>query len=1491
MAAFIGNAYGQNADWVEMMNDPSVNFYRVQESFETYWKERQLEKGKGWKQFKRWEAFMEPRVYPEGIRPNPSVLAQAQSFVQQNYQNENYGQWTPMGPYNGVSMEGVGRINAIAFDPVNADVIWAGAPAGGLWKSTDRGATWSTTTDQLVNLGISQIVIDPQNTDIMYLATGDNDGGDTYSYGVLKSTDGGNSWKPTGLSMAVSQQIRISDLWIHPEHPDTLIATTRSGIFRTTNAGQSWSMVRGGSYNRLTQKAGNPDVLFTSSLGSSVMMYRSEDNGLTWNGISDPVLPTGRRVEIETTPDDTNYVYALFGASDNGFGGLYLSTDGGDTWQQQATSPNLLGWQTSGNDNGGQAWYDLELAVDPTNKNRVFVGGVNIWTSNTAGISWGIASHWYGGGGNPFVHADVHELKFHPLTQNLYAATDGGVYRDMPNQHHWDALNDGMNITQYYGFDNAGTDSSLIIAGAQDNGTHLMDAGSWDDVRGGDGMLCFIDPKNPNVMYSSVYYGEFRKSTNRGVNFFANFNLPPAGSGNWVTPFLVDPQHPDTLYAGFSKIWRSYDGGQSFSATTAITGNAAGSNLDKLAIAPNHTNIIFASEGKSLWRSNDRGDNLSSLSVPGSKAISYIAVSPLNPDHVVVTKSGYSGGDKVYESFNRGNSWTNISSGLPNIPVNCVTFDDNSTESIYIGTDLGVFYRDNQQPQWLAFNLGLPNVIVNELKISPQNRKLRAATYGRGVWETPLYTDLVPPHAEAAFPASICVNDTFRLENLSAYNPKNISWSITPSAGVSFVNGSTASTRSPELSISQKGLYNVSLAVSNQIGEDSVFFTSALAVGGFPLPFGEDFNNDSDVKYWSAGNTPWDRMALNGNQVLRANLYQASVGKGCEIISPAIDLSEADSAWMGFDYAYSGRPANGGDSLLVYVASGCSANWQLLMALGEDGTQNFRTSAAVPGRYSPSAGDWCGSGMAPCPVGDLSPWKGQSGVRLKIVAVSGAGNDIYLDNFRVEGFSSVAPTAAFSLPTQICALDTLSLSDQSTGIPAAWEWSLTGPDSLSSTDRNPKLRLTQAGVYSVKLVVQNALGSDSLIRNSVLAVASADSVNFGLVYPNHYICTTDSLKVSSVSSNEGTAPLYTWYKNGQEVGKTSTGNFAYTGLANGDKLYASLQSDMACAFPAKAWSDSITAQVHTPVNLSLNLPYFACILDTAFPIQVAPAGGVLSGSNGIVNNYFDPASAGPGTHEIFYTYTDSNGCSYSTSGKVTVREPLNLRIVASPTYCEGDAYQDLKLILPLGGNYSGPGVYNNDFYPDSVATGTYVLTYSYPLPVCGTITKNVNVSVATRPAVPSLQWQGGGGLFCPDSAAAYQWYDSRGPISGATAQSFTPMTSDTFRVRVTNAAGCHRFSEALTYSIGLDEINVGARLRIYPNPATDQIQLQISDAPNTTGNLRIVNSLGAIVLSRQFTPENHRWESKLSLAHLPAGVYVLHLSGDQMEIRQPLVIQ
>lgn len=1492
---------GQNADWVDQMNDPNANFYTIKQNFENYWQGKEIEKGKGYKQFMRWAEFWEPRVAPEGVFPDRSILMQQYLQLKQSSLASNLGQWKPLGPYNGstigVSMgTGIGRINRVIFHPNNHQIVFACSPAGGLWKSLDGGSTWETNTDLLPNLGASDLAINPLNPDVMYLATGDRNAGDTYSYGILKSTNGGDTWLPTGLSFGVAFNVRTMNVYVSPADTSLVITATRAGIYRSVDGGTIFTRVQAGAYNNMLQKPGNPNVLYSSTFsGSGCQIFRSLDAGLTWNVLTHPDLPisNSRRIELAVTPDDSNYVYALISASNNGLEGVYRSTDGGDSWTTvNGGTPNLLG-SGGGSSSGGQGWYDLTIAVDPNNKNEVVVGGVNVWRSVNAGISWNMLASGYSWNNAPgFVHADVHHLTYQPVTNHLYTGTDGGVYSKPPGTNSWNKLNDGMNITQYYRLSADATDTNLILAGAQDNSTHRYNGTTWSSHVGGDGMDCAVNPKSPNIMYGSSQYGNFRKSINGGNNFNAQFdNTNTLPSGAWVTPIKLDPVHPDTVYLGYNRVYRSYNGGVNFSAVSGL--GMLGGNADRLAVDPTQTNIIYVSRVSNLWKSNDRGGTWTNLSsnTPGGNTITTIAVDPTNSDHVLISKSGYSSNNKVHESFDGGQNWNSISLGLPNVPANCVVFENNPEHSIYVGTDLGVFYRDSVNPTWVEFNVGLPNLIVNDLEINYHNRKLRAATYGRGVWESPLYNDLVPASAKAVFPSVACVGDTVELMDNSDYSPTNFRWIIEP-ATFAFVSGSSDTVANPKLVFNQSGFYNISLVVSNAVGSDSAYFASAVVVGGLPLPYSSSLNQIDDYSKWEyeAQSPGWEIEQSSKGMSFRADLFNnASSGARYSLTSPAINLTAHDSAELSFDYAYSGQVSSAGDSLLIYAAGSCSENWVLLAALGEDGSGNFATTAGTASAFNPTSTEWCGNGLASCILVDMQAFSGQEGVRIRFEAVNAGDNHIYLDNVSVTAKSSLAPSVSFAAAAQVCAMDSVNFFDQSYGSPDIYEWTFTGPVSLSSSDRNPKVLFTQAGVYEVKLKASNVNGSDSLIKSSSLLVDPADLVSSSITAALDSICSGDDFTLTLTAVNPGTNPNINWYVNGQLV----TGGTSYTvdlkNLVDGDQVYAELRSSMECAFPDIAPTNVITVNTYPVITPQINLPTLMCLTDTAVVINGTPTGGTFSG-NGVVNGTFDPLVAGTGSSAITYTVSGLGGCVFSAIHYVGVASPIPVGVSGNATACENGDPVNLSVGTPAGGQYSGPGVYNNQFFPDSVTgAGAYTLTYSYFSAICGTSSEDFTITVFPPPANPGIIVNPTY-LECDVIASGYQWYDTNGAVPGANAKTYSPAFDGLYSVEISDNRGCGATSTETGYYIGLKDLPAGFDFKLYPNPIIDKLNLELKAISSQNLAVKIYDQAGNLVISKAIQV-NGALSETLDVSKLASGVYLFSMEGEEVNVRQKVIIK
>lgn len=721
-------------EWVEMMEDPSANFYDTQQSFNNYWDGKEIERGKGWKQFKRWEYFMEQRVFPNGVIPAPNQVANAyQQYIEAL---DNFGEtggnnsdWSSLGPSSWQAIgwnPGIGRVNCTAVDPFDSNTVYIGAPAGGFWVSYDRGGSWETTTDDLTVLGVTSIVIHPQNSNVIYIGTGDGDAGDTYSIGVLKSVDGGFNWSPTGLNWNVTQTRRISKILIHPETPDIMLAATNNGVYKSTDAGDNWTLTRSGNFKDIEFKPGDPSIVYVA--GTSFL--RSTDTGSTFTGASGIPSSGVNRYALAVTPANPDYVYALAGASSNsGFFGLYRSTNSGAQFTRQSNSPNLMGWAVDGNDSGGQSWYDLSIAASPVDPEVIYTGGVNIWKSVNGGSNWSIATHWnYNTSSVPYAHADIHSLDYHGNT--LFAGTDGGCWITDNDGGDWTDISAGLVISQFYRIGGYPGDAGLLIGGTQDNGTNRLADGQWTHVLGADGMEAAIDYSDPNIMYGCIQGGALQRSFDGGNSFD---DIAPA-NGAWVTPYQIDPHNPEILYGAYTSLYKSTNRGTSWAPISPSFGS-----LNSLAVSPTDPNYIYTSDNSNLFRTTDGGENwdLISGAVP-NLYITYTAVSNHDPRHVWITLSGYTAGQKVYRSTDAGATWENISGSLPNLPANCVVHHRDGYDAVYVGTDVGIYYRNATMSDWEPYFTNLPNVIVQELEIHYASNTIKAATFGRGIWESPL---------------------------------------------------------------------------------------------------------------------------------------------------------------------------------------------------------------------------------------------------------------------------------------------------------------------------------------------------------------------------------------------------------------------------------------------------------------------------------------------------------------------------------------------------------------------------------------------------------------------------------------------------------------------------------------------------------------------------------------------------------------------------------
>lgn len=751
----------------------------------------------GYKQFKRWEWYHETRLGPGGLLvDNFSRNMQALRSSSANRAASslsNAGSWSFMGPNSVASSDkGVGRVNRIAFHPTNENILYAASATGGLWISSDAGSSWFSYSEGIPNMTLSGVAVHHTNPNILYILTGDADsyfGGARAQFaygksstGVLKSFDGGFTWYQTALNWAETDGILGYKLLMHPTDPDILFIAASNGIWRTVNGGNSWTLVDNtAGFFDMEFQPGNPSVVYASgTTNTDVVFKRSTNTGLSFSTAYSRVRQNdaSNRSAIAVTPANAAIVYLLLGPATGAgsFHGVYRSTDGGLNFTQRSTTPNILGRTSDGSDADDQEHYDLALAVSPTSSASLACGGIRLWTSTNSGTSFTFRDN--GASATNYYHVDIHDLAYHPLNNSkLYMCADGGVYLSTDNGATWTSKNNGLAITQYYKIaHNPNTVFNLgniMIGGTQDNGTNKrLSSGStaFEKISGADGMDCFIDPDGAAVYVVSYQLGEFLYSTNSGSSFeFVcnestlenTLNIPV--TSRWLTPVAEVTGNTTQFVMGYSPVMlatRVTTGTYAFSAIGRQANRATVDGRSFVKTARGNANRIFAGFNKYtgtdgdddaniIWTTTNQGSSWNEIYYEednNGAPVTDMAFNPSNGNEIWLTFGGYTAGRKVLYSPDGGTTIVNVSGSLPNVPINCIVYDgSNGTidDRIYIGTDIGVFYRDNNLGDWVPFSNGLPVVEITDLEIHEANGMLRAGTYGRGMWESALYSGCV----------------------------------------------------------------------------------------------------------------------------------------------------------------------------------------------------------------------------------------------------------------------------------------------------------------------------------------------------------------------------------------------------------------------------------------------------------------------------------------------------------------------------------------------------------------------------------------------------------------------------------------------------------------------------------------------------------------------------------------------------------------------------
>ncbi|RMG22845.1 MAG: hypothetical protein D6730_15665, partial [Bacteroidetes bacterium] len=702
--------------------------------------------------------FYRQRAFPQGHIAQAAYRGALRARSRQLHQkasrsrpNEYDNSWQFAGPTN-IG----GRITDIEMPASRTDVIYAGTASGGIFKSVDQGHSWSAIFDEQPSLTIGDLAIAPSRESWLYAGTGEpNAGGGSLAYegmGVFKSTDGGRSWQPLGLSHSGS----IGKIVVHPRRPELVYVAAMGplfapggerGVYRSTDGGANWQRVLHVSDSTgaidLAIHPYQPDTLYAAMWerirrphrrqygGATSGIYRSFDGGQSWeeltNGLPAAAAQKGR-IGIAIAPSNPEILYAVYADAEGKLQGIYQSFNHGSSWIQRNSS-GIIGVPFM--------WWFGKIFISPHNPRSVYVASLHLHHTQNGGHHW---RQVFEG-----AHVDQHALYIHPLDSNLLVAgNDGGIYLSHDGGENLYKVKE-LPVTQFYTVEVDESQPVRLYGGTQDNGVNRSLSGShndWEAIYGGDGFVVLVDPTDPTYVYAESQYGLLGRSTDGGRSF-VRATTGISGRRNWKTPVVFAPHDTRILYYGAERLYRSTNRAVSWQPISPDLSGGPGLNLvfgtiTAIGLSPLNPEVIYAgTDDGHVWVSPDGGQSWNDIStgLPRRWVTSLLA-DPLHPQGVYVSFSGYRQHDHashLYKSTDLGRNWTDISGNLPDVPVNeCLKDPHDST--LYVATDVGVFFSENEGQHWELLGTGLPAVVISDLRLHAGSRKLVAATYGRSLY-------------------------------------------------------------------------------------------------------------------------------------------------------------------------------------------------------------------------------------------------------------------------------------------------------------------------------------------------------------------------------------------------------------------------------------------------------------------------------------------------------------------------------------------------------------------------------------------------------------------------------------------------------------------------------------------------------------------------------------------------------------------------------------
>ncbi len=1176
--------YGQK--YLDMIDKGTFTLNQIEKSADKYFDEVGRGKGTGYKQYQRWLYNATRNRKVDGVLVSENAQLKSLRSYKKSHKSiakpgfSSTATWQDLGPTykNGTSgwNPGVGRITSIGIDESDLNHYIVGGPNCGVWKTTDDGANWTNITDGFQDLNVWSLEISQHDADVYYWGSNAGD--------MFKSTDGGSTW--VELTFPGSGTIRR--IAIHPTDPNIIFAASND-LYKSTNGGASWTSVHADAGYDIEFKPGDPSVVYYSAN----KVYKSTNTGGSFSELTGG-FSTSETKMMAVTPDNPNLLLVLEERSGK-FGGLYKSTNSGSTFSkiQSSTgaSNNYFGYDASGNDDRGQAPRDMDIIVDPSDENIIILAGIQCWKSVNGGSSFSINTYWTPGGassrGIGYNHADVDILVWH--SGKVFAGTDGGVYTSTDKGGQYIDKTTGISCREFYRIGVSKTDPNVVTGGSQDNGTSCMRGASreWVCWLGADGMESFVDWSNPNKLYGTSQNGSMYKSTNQG-NSRSGIS-GPSGDGAWVTPFEQDPIDASVIYVGYNEVFKSSNDGGSWTQISSF----GGGSLDELKIAPTDNNYIYCADGGTLRVTKNGGTSWSDISPGGT--INYIHVSPRDKNRVVAVTSW-----EIYISTDAGSNWSNYTKNLPSVNYECAIWADNAENGLYVGGLGFVSYIEDGMDNYVDFWDGLPMVSVRELEINYVSNTIFAGTYGRGLWESDLYTDVTYQYDVAVsdlenVPSAICgasVSPTVKITNNGSETLTSVKIAVLLGGTLQelithncdLAQGEEEVVVLSEVIYSAEGSNEIVVVVSEPNGETDQKDTNDEVSATTSVEFGTEHVFYIDER--SASNTLAWYIREDGGTIIRTGNYTSATVVGDQL-NESVCIPEGC-----YNFVISEAFSSGGCSTPAWNAS--------TVYVGDAGSGGTGTGEVVSHEGKEYRAQWWTQNNEPgTPDGNMWLEIGDCNVTYDtdVYGLNEVGESAYFE-VQVQDYTSPKQddfcfgsslVVDFSSDEQVVnhCDDIVFTANVTGGTPTSYSWSF-GADASPATaigEGPHTVKYLNAGMKTVALTVDGVTESKS--NYMMVSLDPSKQVSADIVLTNSPTCIGDEMIFSSTVENGGSSPVYSWMVDGTAVGTSDS--FSSSTLENGERVSLGVTSDDECSVPDWDLSNEITVDLTEVVSPSITI--------------------------------------------------------------------------------------------------------------------------------------------------------------------------------------------------------------------------------------------------------------------------------------------------------------